>query len=485
MKIAAVTDIHYGDENPSPMRRSDIGNILLRRAVYRINRVIRPDVTVILGDMLDTGTTPNAADRLRELRAIVDGLESTTLVLPGNHDGEVSSFYAAFEKPRDYLDVAGVRFVPFVDAERPDWNAERSKSDLQRMAVARADCHGPIVSLQHTSLHPPGTADCPYNLTNAEQAITRMVQNGITLSISGHYHPGFDVTGPNGTRFLSVPGLTGSPFPLLEIEIDGDRIDVTRHELRMREEHSLFDFHVHSQFAYCSKNMTMRKAVTLAGDFGLAGLAFTEHSGQLLVEEATYWRLRRDAFPGGPTFPDPSANRYAEYLAEYERIRTNETRLGLEVDFDGNGVPLLPAEHAHRFDVLLGAIHGLPELTAETPDIERASQHYLAILEGLAKTDVRVLAHPFRLFHQKGIPADHLYKPIVDILRQAGLAAELNFHINKPPVDFVRLCLETGVPFAFGSDSHYLAEIGEFAPQLQILRDAGFDGDLNDILITP
>ena len=71
------------------------------------------------------------------------------------------------------------------------------------------------------------------------------------------------------------------------------------------------------------------------------------------------------------------------------------------------------------------------------------------------------------------------------MLREHGIAAELNFHGNEPPVEFFSMCINSGVRITFGSDSHSLWEVGELAPHLDFLKKCGFNGDLNDILIDP
>ena len=63
MKIAVLADIHYGSSGPPVERRSEIGDVLLRRAVRRLNRYLRPDVTLLLGDLLDDGGAPEAPER--------------------------------------------------------------------------------------------------------------------------------------------------------------------------------------------------------------------------------------------------------------------------------------------------------------------------------------------------------------------------------------------------------------------------------------
>ena len=57
--IAVLTDVHYGAGSIIAQRRSEIADILLLRAVHRLNRLIHPDVTVVLGDLVDDGASPD------------------------------------------------------------------------------------------------------------------------------------------------------------------------------------------------------------------------------------------------------------------------------------------------------------------------------------------------------------------------------------------------------------------------------------------
>jgi histidinol phosphatase-like PHP family hydrolase len=66
------------------------------------------------------------------------------------------------------------------------------------------------------------------------------------------------------------------------------------------------------------------------------------------------------------------------------------------------------------------------------------------------------------------------------------VAAEINFHTNENDPRFFRECVERGVKIALGSDSHDLAEVGEFYPHLEVLRKAGLSADrYRDILFWP
>jgi putative hydrolase len=99
--------------------------------------------------------------------------------------------------------------------------------------------------------------------------------------------------------------------------------------------------------------------------------------------------------------------------------------------------------------------------------------------------NVDAVAHPFRVFRRaKLLTPEYLYQPVADLLAQYEVAAEINYHINEPPLHFIKLCLDRGVKFSLGSDAHNLYEVGEFSPHLQLLKDAGFDGDLRDIVLS-
>ena len=47
------------------------------------------------------------------------------------------------------------------------------------------------------------------------------------------------------------------------------------------------------------------------------------------------------------------------------------------------------------------------------------------------------------------------------------------------------MCIEADVKLTFGSDAHHLREIGEFRPHLQLLREIGYNGSLDDIILDP
>jgi len=524
-RIAVIADLHFGASSPVPERRSEIADTLFLRAAHRLNRVIKPDVTVVLGDIVDAGAESGAERFYEPLRKTVDLIDSPTIVIPGNHDCDAKTFYTYFEKPPEIVDVCGTRFVPLLDPEEPNYNARRTQEGFRSMAKARSGYSGPIVALQHVPVFPPGANECPYNYTNAEQVIAEMRRNAIGLAIAGHYHPGTELARGESAAFLAAPALCERPFAFLVITIDGRRVEpaasspsrwsgqistsladssaaihreshavrpqnedgditVERHELRMNPELRLVDTHIHTQFAYCAENMEITKAMRLAEDFGLAGYGFAEHSGQLYFDHEYYWSGR--CLADGIQAARSEHRRFDDYIDAAAQAGCPAANVGMEVDCDFEGRPLARKEDCTQVGFLIGAIHSLREFRKEKPDPQRLRDEFLALHRRFLRSGIRVLAHPFRIFRRAKMEAPpELFRPIAQMLRETGVAAEINFHTNEPPVEFVRRCIEEGVKLSLGTDSHNLYEVGELAPHLALIRQAGYDGDLADILTDP
>lgn len=479
--IAVIADVHYGTSSSIPIRRSEIADILLMRAVRRLNRLICPDITLILGDILDDGKSCDAEKNLLYIRSILDKLDTPYIAIPGNHDSDAELFYQTFDRPKDVEDICGVRFLSFVDQEEPNFNARRNDKDLARLHMARNNYSGPIVALQHVCLFPPGQSTAPYNYTNATEIITAMKESDVLLSVSGHHHPGAENVRNDNTIFVNVSGLCEAPFPFTVIQMDHEQIQTQRHELSMPEHLRLVDNHVHTQLAYCSENMTVENAISLSNEFGLAGITFTEHSGQLYFDEKRYWD--KTCFQDGIGAATDADNRMANYVNMKRIYEHGKVRFGLEVDCDYQGNLLLRSNDRVHFDHIMGALHNLSALKKDTPPRQSDHDEFLFLLERLLSNRIDVLAHPFRVFRRSGwAPPAELFKPTAQLLRKYNTAAEINVHINEPPIEFIRTCLDLGVKFSFGSDAHHLSEIGDFTYHLALLKDAGFNGDLTDIL---
>jgi len=484
IKIALIADLHYDTVPSVPKRRGEIADILLLRTVHRLNRMIKPDITVVLGDLLDRGDDPDAARLQGRLRQVLDVLESPVIVLPGNHDADVDAFYRDFERPPDFVDIKGYRLVPFLDPEEPDWNARRTECDLERMRRLRGGFDGPIVALQHVPVFPPGMSECPYNYTNADEVIAAMRANAVNVALSGHYHEGMDLVRHDRLVFLAGPALCELPFAFLEVDLDGEDVRVRRHELRMNDALGLVDAHIHTQFAYCSENMDIGRAMKLCDDFGLAGFGFSEHAEHLYFDLESC--RSGEGLKSGIESAREEDDRVGAYFEAARDAECPRDCVGFEVDVDFNGKLLIREEDRARAAYLIGSVHVLRELYAGGRDLDKACDEFLSRTERILAGGIRVLAHPLRVFRRAKVRApESVFEPLVKLLLRYGAAAEINFHTNEPPPAFVKLCLDAGVKLALGTDAHNLCEVGEFAPHLALLESVGFNGELKDILIDP
>ena len=484
VKIVAVGDPHYGPGyDEACARRSEIADILLQKVVDRSNTIIRPDVVLILGDLLQGSDIPDARERLERLAEIIGQFNCPVITIPGNHDPGPDEFFRIIQRPPEWMDVRDVRFLPFIDPEMPECNARRTPEDIARVAKARHNHSGPIVSVQHVPLLPAGTSDCQFIYTNGEEIIGDFKKQRVALSIGAHHHRGVDLYCHEGINYVVAPGLCQSPFSFSEITIHGDSITARRHDLKLPEELGLIDSHVHTEFAYCSQDVEIAKVVPLAEELGLAGMIFAEHSGHLYAS-------KEDCFSGlNYTRGISAAKDIDRRMEEYFRTagaHCPPEMIGLEVSCDYEGKPMIDPEAMSRAGFLIGALHRMRELERPERTPEQIVDSFLSLLETFLASGIHALAHPFRIFHRSGLETPHrLFAPTVKMLRENNVAAELNFHGNDPPPEFFRMCLDAEVKLTFGSDAHCLWEVGELTRQIDFLEEIGFDGDLNDVLLDP
>jgi histidinol phosphatase-like PHP family hydrolase/calcineurin-like phosphoesterase family protein len=483
LKIAVISDTHYSSKSngDAGSRHTAIADTLLLRAVHRLNRFIKPDLVILLGDLIDNGSGKKSQVERWRIMEIISKLDCRVAVIPGNHDGDIGQFYSVFPNPGEQFDVNGVRFVVFNDPEEPHYNASRTKADLQRMHAARSNYNGPLVALQHVPLFKPGTSESPYSYLNAGEIWDAFEKNNYMLSISGHWHPGDDQVARNAGRSIIAPALCEGSFPFIEINIDGERIETRRHELQMPRELQLVDYHVHSQYAYCSENMEMSKALHLSREMGLAGMAFTEHSGQLYYDAETFWHA--GFMENGIGTVEGASNRMQNYLSAIKAV-SPPAYVGLEIDCDYNGNPVVKPEDFEHIQIKVGTIHWIEELFKPEPDMDKACEEMLGRLAKFFGCGIQALAHPFRVFRNRGASiSPELTAELVALLKANNVAAEINFHTQETDAEFVKACVESGVKLTFGSDSHNLYEVGEFYPHLELLKECGYGhSDLPEIL---
>jgi len=242
----------------------------------------------------------------------------------------------------------------------------------------------------------------------------------------------------------------------------------------MKQSLKIFDYHVHTQYAYCSQNdMLPDTTIKIAKDKGY-GICLLEHSGQLYVKSEDFWNENIVNKPD--LMYDDQTNRMDEYIDYVSKYRDKDIKLGLELDISCNGNLTVREEHKNSFDIFLGAVHYIPN---HFSDIDKG---FLWNIDIFGENKIDILAHPFRIYKRlKLSQPTHLYEKVAKTLGKYGIAAEINYHTNDPDLEFFRLCIDNGVKIAFGSDAHKLSEVGSFDRNFELLSKI-YSGNIEDIL---
>ena len=219
-RIAVIADLHYSQTVITTCRVKRWGHAipgLLDTALQKLNRETQPDVLLLAGDIVNDA---NDTILLHTLRKHFDSVSCPWFAIPGNHDPSPDLFYRIFPPCPDYMDIQGVRIIPFpYDLQTATYQAFRTKKEISRLQQLAADKH-PSVMLQHVPLFPPGRVCCPYNYENAEQIISAAQNCNVRLSISGHFHAGFSPFYDAPFPILAVPALCECNFPFAVIDLD-------------------------------------------------------------------------------------------------------------------------------------------------------------------------------------------------------------------------------------------------------------------------
>jgi histidinol phosphatase-like PHP family hydrolase/predicted phosphodiesterase len=493
LNILVLSDLHYVDRaqgaGQQPRRDAWLGPLLLRKALLRLKHLgIEVGLVVLLGDMVDDGWADGAEEDLAALSAAAQAAGLPVLAVPGNHDGSAEYFSLLFGCPPGLHEIGGYGFLLFHDHVGEGHVTTRPAEELALPArVARERPDLPLVALQHNPLHPPIDDEYPFLLTNAAAVLQGYAAAGVCLSLSGHYHAGQALHDVDGVSCYTLPAACEAPYRFALLRLRGRRVAVEEYALRMSTP-GLVDVHCHTEYAYCATTVQAAQNVAVARAMGLRGLCLTEHAFQLYFEphEAWSYRWQRDADRVRRAW-DAGRGRMPAYRQFTRSMREDDVRLGLEVELYGDGQLLLAPQDREGWDLLVGAVHQIAGLDGTQASQAEAAKLFMRDTERLLAHPIDVLAHPFRWFRRAGFerPA-HLYREVAGMLARRGVAAEVNWHVNDPDPRFVSECLARGVRIALASDAHDLAEVAEFVPHLDVLRQAGVrDEELDTVLFRP
>ncbi|MFP4139888.1 MAG: metallophosphoesterase [Phycisphaerae bacterium] len=490
MTLLVLTDIHDHHEpfGPTPHRRCELGRELVRRAIEDARRRGSFDAIAILGDLVNDGRDATA-DAM--VSGIVDQCaqaapDAAVWVVPGNHDYRADGEHlpGGLSNQTRLIEHNGYRVMLFADRYEMTMFARRPDGALAKLDELADRPGGPIVALQHNPMHhtPPG--DYPYMLANRSEIIAGYERAGVVLSLSGHYHGGQARSELNGVTYATCPALCEAPYRYTVVTLSDRDVTLETRRLRAGDELAPVDSHAHTELAYCGQGIDHGTLLHRAGLMGLGGVVVTEHAPQLYCSPDDFWEARHVFNPRVWRTADETdrMDRFRELTGRLDR---SFARVGLEVELDAEGQLTLREEDRDVADVLIGAIHWIPEdLTAadQTRRIDAFRRANLRLIEA----GVDILAHPFRSFTREGIAVpDSVYDELSAALAACAVAAEVNFHNAAPDEAFFRRCLEQGVKLAFASDAHYPWEAGGLTAHVEFVRRLAGRNDIADLLLYP
>jgi histidinol phosphatase-like PHP family hydrolase len=461
-----------------PQMRGELAQTLLKKVFLRLRHMgITPDLTLVLGDLVEDGADRNAHLDLISLHGELTRSGIPFLAVPGNHDGDAAAFNALFGSQPGLHKVGGYGFVLFNDAYNENHECVRSAEDLALTRKIAGENPGlPLIAVQHPPVYPAIDSHYPYRPTNAAEIIDAFQKASVILSLSGHYHKGQKARSHEGILYHTVPALSEPPFRFSLIRLSETRVEVEEFSLALQAP-SIIDVHCHTEHAYCGTTVDTAPCIALSQALGVSALCFTEHAFQLYFEKnrAMGFKWQSDPSLADAVWSTPERGRMAAYRRFAQKLRSPFVKIGLEVDlFDDGKLLVAPEDLEADWDIFIGAVHAVQDFVPGQTGQKEAERLFLRDVERLVEHDIDVLAHPFRFFtrYRLEVPTQ-LYPPVVGLLADSGVAAEVNFHTYQPDPEFIRQCAEKGVKIALASDTHDLSEAGEFWPHVNVLRQAG------------
>jgi len=483
LTILAISDLHYTGlsrlaAQPAHVH-GEFARVLLNKVFLRLRYLdIKPDVVIILGDLVENGADPHADADMVALHSELTRTGIPFLVVRGNHDHENARFMELFDVKPGLHEIGGYGFFVYDDQYSVTHETVRQEEAMAAMVkVARENPGLPIIALQHAPIYPAIDSHYPYRPTNTADILNSFRKAGVFLSLSGHYHKGQKLRASNKVFFHTVPALCEAPFSFSVIRLNETKVEVEEHALATHYPH-LTDVHCHTEYAYCSTTVDTAAAIALSKCLGVTKHCVVEHAFQLYFDKryAMSGKWQTDPARVEEVWATPSRSRMENYCRFAEKLRSPFVKVGLEVDLYDNGKMLLAPEDEDYlpWDLLIGAVHFIHDFVRGETTQQEAEEMFLRDVGQLVLLPIKVLAHPFRFFTWNNLETPkHLYPVVADLLADSGVAAEINFHFYQTDPEFIRCCVERNVKIALASDAHALHEVGEFAPHVEVLKQAG------------
>ncbi|HPC49080.1 MAG TPA: metallophosphoesterase, partial [Kiritimatiellia bacterium] len=227
LTLLAIADLHFTglarQTAQPPQLRGELAQVLLRKVFARLTHMgVKPDLTVLLGDLTEDGTDPQAKLDLISLNGELTRSGIPVLALPGNHDIAPAAFHRLLGcEPGLHL-FGGYGLVLFDDVYGEDRTCARTEDALAMLRQIAADHPDlPLIALQHPPIYPAIDSHYPYRPTNAAEILDTFEKSKVVLSLSGHYHKGQKARMHEGVLYHTVPSLSEAPFRFSLIRLTG------------------------------------------------------------------------------------------------------------------------------------------------------------------------------------------------------------------------------------------------------------------------
>ncbi|HER44320.1 MAG TPA: histidinol-phosphatase HisJ family protein [Candidatus Eisenbacteria bacterium] len=232
----------------------------------------------------------------------------------------------------------------------------------------------------------------------------------------------------------------------------------------------MIDYHLHGNFCGHARG-ALEEYVSSARAKGFREIGFSAHLPKV-IDPDPYHAMLEDDLP-----------RYVDLVHSLQRRHEDDIviRLGIEADyFPGYEEETERLLAAYPFDYVLGSVHflddwhftsrlGLPRY--ETEDPAEVFPRYYELLGRMIRTGLfDIAAHADAITREYFRPRGPLageYRKITGLLGSAGMAIEVNTAGLRrgagsiyPNEEFLRICVEGGVPLTLGSDAHSPEDVG-------------------------
>ena len=198
------------------------------------------DCVVVTGDIVDHPFEfMNSPEYLQKgeadlllVRSLLDQLDCPVFIVYGNHDHPLlfRRIFPLHEKP---VIVGDYQIYCFYDEEGTDNIPERVGGQLERFleATSNTDQYSQI-HIQHYLLYPKRNDGYPHTYFHSASLIkSASSSKKVTLSLSGHFHPGENLVLHEGIYFAVAPAFCEAPhwFRIYDIS----EKNITTHHLNL------------------------------------------------------------------------------------------------------------------------------------------------------------------------------------------------------------------------------------------------------------